>query len=157
MGVLSDLFGWLKDILSDIWDLLEEIWPIILLAVLIYFAPTLIPLLVEAGTWLAAAFEGWAWYEVLALGFGVLSAIDPELASQILENVGEVIGTGGEIIGDTIGQTLGAFLSSSGGLMLLGGVALFFLLSRDSKESEPAQTRSISDSGTRPLLDGGDE
>lgn len=86
------------------------------------------PMLASFVTSIAAM--GIPWYVAAAVGLGLGYLVWPEATSEMIGAIGDVASKVGSEIADVVGGTastlLGSFLTGPGGLLLLGGLALWF-------------------------------
>lgn len=123
--IISSIFSWLGDLFGKIWGLFKKILPYLLTALAIWFSLGLgIPALGLVGGWEAA---------LLALGASFVLAPDETAAllSAGTEAMGDVLTTAGTAIGDAVGATGSALVSSSGLLWIVLGIGVYFLLKGD--------------------------
>lgn len=135
------MFTWLKKLFQKLLKFLKKFWPILLIAALV-FIPGASAFLSSAWTWLGGVVESYGLWTTLALGLGALAIISPEAASDIVKNVGDVLGDIGNVAGEVVGNTVGSFVSNVGIVPLaIGGFLLYLLLTRDKDEpsTQPEQ------------------
>lgn len=121
---------------------------VIFIVVMIFF-PVLAPAI---ASWLSTAgFTGLAgvvtaigtlpWWATAAAGLGLAYALDPSTTTSIISDAGKLAGSVVGAVGSAVGAGVSA-LSSSILPLLLGGVAIFFLLSKGKKDKQPVVVES---------------
>lgn len=135
MSILSDIFAWFKRIFKEILDLIKKILPYILLGIAVWLAlgmPFLIPSL---GISIAAG--GFNALLVAGVSFVLAPGETQELISEAAEALGNAATDVIQTVVDVADSALTSVLSSSPALLIVGGLLLWFLLSRE-KERQPA-------------------
>lgn len=126
----------------------KKLWKLILVIIIIIIAIYFPVILLYVGEALASAgFAGMAaatiafaatvpWWVGAVVGLGLAYIVDPDTTSEIIANVGEVVGDVTGAIGGVAGDALTAFLSKVWPLAL-GGLAAWYIL-RDPKPDASA-------------------
>lgn len=149
MGLFKAIGRFLKKLLSLIKKILAVL--LIVIAVILFVWATIC----TAGATLV--IFGFAISATMAVILGVLAVvgaflIDGKTASKVVGKIGDAAGKAAESVAGAVGKvTEGAvtgFLGSSGGLLLVGGVLAYFLLSGSSsdkpevsKDAKPVRNR----------------
>lgn len=130
--------------MAYVFDFLDVLLMILACLVLIFIglAPIVAPLLVAIGAPAAlctaiATVAALGWPVCLAMGIGLAYLIEPEFTTSLITKIGEVAVAVGEVIASTAGGVVSSFLSSPGGLIILGfGAYLLFGMLSDDDESK---------------------
>jgi len=136
------------DMLSDLWEVLRDVLVVLLFVVAIIFCPPV------AGLLGIAAVGGGSWFIAALLVTGAF-LVDPETAGEVIDQIGEVVGTAGnavaEVLGSVSGSVAGGFIqgifSSPLGLVTLG-IGFWFLFLRKNGTDEVVDLLSNSDTDT---------
>lgn len=167
MGILSAIWNLIKKIFSSVLGWLKDIFGkfflIILILVLIWYAPViaawltsvgapsfvvsmfnglsvLAPYVQSAGQWLWTSGSGLvssAWSAYRGLDAGTQAAIALGAAAAIApEETAELVAEAGSLLVDTAGTVLGA-LTSNPWVLVAGGLAVWWLFFRDKDGGRP--------------------
>lgn len=142
MGILSKIGRLFK----KLWDAIRKILAILLIiiaVILIVWAAVL-----SGGA--ALVLFGFAISQTAAFVIGALALVgafllDSETANEVVGKIGDAMGDAagavGGVIGDVVGGGITGILGSSGGMLIVGGIALYFLLSSGKSKNEPVQAK----------------
>lgn len=142
MSILSKL----GKLFKKLWDAIRRILAIILIVI----AVVLVVWAAIFSGGAALVLFGFAISQTAAFVLGALALtgaflIDAETAKEVTGKIGEALGDAAEatagIVGDVAGGVATGLLGSTGGLLIIGGIAAYFLLS-GSKESKPKEPRA---------------
>lgn len=142
------MFDKIGHFFKKLWDALRKVLAVILIIIaiiLICFATFGTGLLV-------IPFIGIALTPTLALLAGILALtcafiIDADTSTEVVGKIGEAVGDAagavGGAVGDAAGGLLSGLFSSTGGMLLLGGVGLYFLISsgKDDKSDDRVEEK----------------
>lgn len=135
-------------ILSSIGRLFKKLWDAIrkiLAIILIIIAVILIVWAAIFSGGAALVLFGFAISQTAAFVLAALALtgaflIDAETSKEVVGKIGEAMGDAAESVGGVVGEVVGGGISgvlgSTGGMLLIGGVALYFLLSSSSNASD---------------------
>lgn len=131
-------------ILSSIGRLFKKLWDAIrkiLAIILIIIAVILIVWAAIFSGGAALVLFGFAISQTAAFVLAALALtgaflIDAETSKEVVGKIGEAMGDAAESVGGVVGEVVGGgvsgILGSTGGMLLIGGIALYFLLSSSS-------------------------
>lgn len=148
MDIITKIFDWLSDLLGKIFKAIQKIIPIILVGVAIWLALGLalpLPAWLSGMVGVSSIAAGTA-NALLALGASFLLA--PTETGEVLSSAVSVVGDLAGDIAATAGDVVGSFLTSPGGLLLLGAGLLFLFAGRDKEPSYISPAPVVTPGGT---------
>lgn len=152
MDIITKIFNWITSLLKKVLQAIQRLIPVVMIGIAIWLG---LGLALPLPSWLVGltgvtAIAGGTANALLALGASFLLA--PQETGEVLAKGVEVLGDVAAGIGASVGGVVSSFLTSPGGLLVLGA-GLFFLL-RDRKSADvpvnPDQVDRLQ-SGADPL------
>lgn len=153
MSILSKL----GKLFKKLWDAIRRILAIILIVI----AVVLVVWAAIFSGGAALVLFGFAISQTAAFVLGALALtgaflIDAETSKEVTGKIGGALGDAAEatagIVGDVAGGVASGLLGSTGGLLIVGLVAAYFLLS-GSKESKTRESQAGRDSAAKKPID----
>lgn len=140
--------------LSSIGRLFKKLWDAIrkiLAIILIIIAVILIVWAAIFSGGAALVLFGFAISQTAAFVLAALALtgaflIDSETSKEVVGKIGEAMGEAaqsvGQVVGDIAGGGISGLLGSNGGMLLVGGIALYFILSSGSNSRDRKEGRA---------------
>lgn len=107
---------------------------------------------VAALSWMPAGMAAISGTTAAYIALGASILLDPSTVGEVLGDVAEGVGS---VIGDVIGGVAGGLFGGNFLLIALGGLALWWFLSKDDEEETPTSSREAPSSAERDTVASG--